>query len=209
MRKLRSGVVLAAAFLAGVPAQAQEFEAGRHYVELSKPVLTATPEKIEVVELFWYGCSHCYHFEPTLNAWVAKLPEDVAFRRVPAMFGGLWNIHGQLYLTLEAMGVEGKVRDGIFDAIHQQKLKLDTPEAMADFLAGQGVDRDAFLKTYDSFAVKGNLEKAKRLGMAYQITGVPVLVVNGKYRFDLGSAGGPEGALQVADYLIEKERAAR
>lgn len=209
MRKLLSGVVLAAAFLAGVPAQAQEFEAGRHYVELSKPVLTATPEKIEVVELFWYGCSHCYHFEPTLNAWVAKLPEDVAFRRVPAMFGGLWNIHGQLYLTLEAMGVEGKVRDGIFDAIHQQKLKLDTPEAMADFLAGQGVDRDAFLKTYDSFAVKGNLEKAKRLGMAYQITGVPVLVVNGKYRFDLGSAGGPEGALQVADYLIEKERAAR
>lgn len=209
MRKLLSGVVLAAAFLAGVPAQAQEFEAGRHYVELSKPVLTATPEKIEVVELFWYGCSHCYHFEPTLNAWVAKLPEDVAFRRVPAMFGGLWNIHGQLYLTLEAMGVESKVRDGIFDAIHQQKLKLDTPEAMADFLAGQGVDRDAFLKTYDSFAVKGNLEKAKRLGMAYQITGVPVLVVNGKYRFDLGSAGGPEGALQVADYLIEKERAAR
>ena len=80
---------------------------------------------------------------------------------------------------------------------------------MADFLAAEGVDKDAFLKTYNSFGVKSQLEKAKKLAMAYQITGVPVMIVNGKYRFDIGSSGGPQQALQVADHLIAKERAAQ
>ncbi|MCL3028211.1 thiol:disulfide interchange protein DsbA, partial [Klebsiella pneumoniae] len=83
-----------------------------------------------------------------------------------------------------------------------------TPEEMADFLAGKGVDKEKFLSTYNSFAIKGQMEKAKKLAMAYQVTGVPTMVVNGKYRFDIGSAGGPEETLKLADYLIEKERAA-
>lgn len=208
MRQLVLSAFLVASSLLAVSASAQEFQAGKEYVELSNPVPTADPEKIEVVELFWYGCPHCYQFEPALNAWVAELPDDVDFKRIPAMFGGQWNVHGQLFLTLEAMGVEAKVHDAVFDAIHQQRKRLATPEQMAEFLATQGVDEAEFLKTYNSFGVKSRVEKAKKQGMAYQITGVPVLVVNGKYRFDLGSAGGPERALQVADYLIEKERAA-
>jgi thiol:disulfide interchange protein DsbA len=176
---------------------------------MSNPVPVATPGKIEVVELFWYGCPHCYAFEPTLNAWAKKLPDDVSFRRVPAMFGGVWNVHGQLFVTLEAMGVEQKVHEAIFATIHNGQQKLATPEEMADFLANQGVDREKFLSTYNSFAVKGQVEKDKKLAMAYQISGVPTMVVNGKYRFDLGSAGGPDQALQVADFLIQKERAAK
>ena len=124
------------------------------------------------------------------------------------MFGGIWNIHGQLFITLEAMGVEHKVHKAVFEAIHGGK-KLATPEEMAEFLAGEGVDKDKFLSTYNSFAVKGKVEDAKKKAQAYQITGVPTMVVNGKYRFDLGTAGGPEGALSVADQLIAKERAAK
>lgn len=209
MRKLVISAVLAAASLFGLPAVAADYQAGKEYEVLSSPVPVAEPGKIEVVELFWYGCPHCYQFEPVINPWVEKLPADVAFRRIPAMFGGIWNTHGQLFLALESMGVETQVHDAVFAAYHQERKKLATPEEMAEFLAGQGVDKDAFLKAYNSFGVESRVEQAKKLGMAYQISGVPVLIVNGKYRFDLGSAGGPQGALDVADFLIEKERAAR
>ncbi|CDF81600.1 Thiol:disulfide interchange protein DsbA [Pseudomonas knackmussii B13] len=208
MRNLIFTAVLAFAGLFGLSAQAAEFEAGKQYTVLSTPVPVSQPGKIEVVELFWYGCPHCYAFEPSINPWIAKLPADVNFHRIPAMFGGIWNVHGQLFLTLDAMGVEHKVHTAVFDAIHKEGKKLATPEEMADFLAGQGVDKDKFLSTYDSFAIKGQIEKDKKLAMAYQISGVPTMVINGKYRFDIGSAGGPEKALELADFLIAKEREA-
>lgn len=209
MRNLILSAALAGISLFGATAHAEDIQAGKQYVELTSAVPVAKPGKIEVVELFWYGCPHCYQLEPTIQPWAAKLPEDVNFVRIPAMFGGLWNVHGQMFLTLEAMGAEAKVHDAIFSAIHREGKKLATPEEMAEFLAGQGIDKDKFLSTFNSFAIKGQMEKAKKLAMAYQITGVPVLVVNGKYRFDLGTAGGPGGAIQVADHLIAKERAAQ
>ena len=209
MRNLVLSAVFAGLSLFGATASAEDIQAGKQYVELGSPVPVAQPGKIEVVELFWYGCPHCYQFEPSILPWAEKLPEDVNFVRVPALFGGLWNVHGQMFLTLEAMGVEDKVHQAVFSAIHNEQKKLATPEEMAEFLAGQGVDKDVFLKTFNSFAVKGQMEKAKKLAMSYQITGVPVMVVNGKYLFDLGSAGGPEGALKVADHLIAKERASQ
>ena len=217
MRKLILSAALVAASLFGVTAQAAEpLEAGKQYVELSSAVPVAVPGKIEVVELFWYGCPHCYAFEPTINPWAEKLPADVNFVRIPAMFGGIWNVHGQLFITLEVMGVEQDVHKAVFEAIHGGK-KLADKEEMADFLAGldilkdkfEGKFKEKFLSTYDSFAVKGKVEDAKKKAQAYQISGVPTMVVNGKYRFDLGTAGGPEGALNVADQLIAKERAAQ
>jgi thiol:disulfide interchange protein DsbA len=210
MRNLILSATLVAASVFGMTAQAAEpVEAGKQYIELSNPVPVSVPGKIEVVELFWYGCPHCYHFEPTINPWAEKLPADVNFKRVPAMFGGPWDAHGQMFLTLEAMGVEHKVHAAVFDAIQNQRKQLTKPEDMAEFLATQGVDKAKFLSTFNSFAIKGQVEQAKKLAKQYEITGVPSLVVNGKYRFDLGSAGGPEGVLNVADQLIAKERAAK
>jgi thiol:disulfide interchange protein DsbA len=209
MRNLILCAALATASLFGVAAQAEPIQAGKEYVELSSPVPVSKPGKIEVVELFWYGCPHCYQFESTINPWIEQLPEDVNFVRIPALFGGVWNAHGQLFITLENMQVEQKVHDAVFNAIHNQGKKLATPDEMAEFLVAQGLDKDAFLKTYNSFGVKGQMEKAKKLAMAYQISGVPVMIVNGKYRFDLSSAGGPQQTLQVADQLIAKERAAQ
>ncbi len=212
MRNLIFSAVLATASLIGMTATAtaaQPIEAGKQYVELSSPVPVSKPGKIEVVELFWYGCPHCYHFEPIINPWIKKQPADVHFIRIPAMFGGVWDAHGQLFVTLESMGVEEKVHAAIFDAIQNQGKKLAKPDEMAEFLETQGIAKDDFLKAYNSFGVKSQVEKDKKLAMAYQISGVPTMIVNGKYRFDIGSAGGPEQALQVADQLIAKERAAK
>ncbi|NQD93303.1 thiol:disulfide interchange protein DsbA/DsbL, partial [Pseudomonas sp. CrR25] len=201
--------VLAGVSLFGLSAQAESIQAGKQYVELASPVPVSKPGQIEVVELFWYGCPHCYQFEATINPWIEQLPDDVNFVRIPALFGGVWNVHGQAFIALESMKVEQKVHDAMFDAIHKQGKKLASPDEIAEFLATQGIDKDAFLKTYNSFGVKGQMEKAKKLAMAYQISGVPVMIVNGKYRFDIGSSGGPQQALQVADHLIAQERAAQ
>ncbi|WP_010488026.1 thiol:disulfide interchange protein DsbA/DsbL [Pseudomonas sp. S9] len=209
MRNLILSAALVTASLFGVAAHAEPIEAGKQYVELSNPVPVSKPGKIEVVELFWYGCPHCYQFESTINPWIKQLPDDVNFVRVPAMFGGVLNVHCQLFITLESMGVEHQVHSSVFDAIHNQGKKLATPEEMADYLAGLGVDREEFLKTYNSFGVKSQMEKDKKLAMAYQISGVPTMIVNGKYRFDISSSGGPQQALEVADHLIAKERAAQ
>src|SRR5690606_41327465 len=130
---------------------------------------------------------------------VEQLPDDVDFKRIPAMFGGALNLHGQLFLALESMNVEQSVHDAVFNAYHNQGNKLETPEKMADLVASNGVDREAFLKAFNSFGVKSRAEQAKKLGMAYQITGVPVMVVYGNYRFDSGSAVCPTLVLQDAD----------
>ena len=211
MRKLILSAALVSATLFGMTAQAADvpLEAGKTYIELSDAVPVAVPGKIEVVELFWYGCPHCDAFEPVVNPWAEKLPSDVNFVRLPAMFGGPWDAHGQMFLTLEAMGVEHKVHAAVFNAIQKEGKRLTDKEEMADFLATQGVDKAKFLQTFDSFAIKGQIVKAKELAKKYEISGVPTMVVDGKYRFDLGTAGGPEQALNVADQLIAKERAAK
>ena len=211
MRNLILSAALVSASLFGMSAQAADVPlvAGETYVELSNPVPVAEPGKIEVVELFWYGCPHCYSFEPVINPWAEKLPADVHFVRIPAMFGGPWDAHGQMFLTLEAMGVENKVHSAVFNAIQKEGKRLTDKNDMADFLATQGVDKDKFLATFDSFAIKGQIANAKKLAKKYEVSGVPTMIVDGKYRFDLGTAGGPEEALNVADQLIAKERAAK
>ena len=208
MRNLILSAALVTASLFGMTAQAAETHPDS-YVELANPVPVAVPGKIEVVELFWYGCPHCYAFEPVINPWVEKLPSDVNFVRIPAMFGGPWDAHGQLFLTLEAMGVEHKVHNAVFDAIQKQGKRLTKPDEMADFVATQGVDKDKFLATFNSFAIQGQIKQAKELAQKYGVQGVPTMIVNGKYRFDLGTTGGPEATLNVADQLIAKERAAK
>ena len=209
MRNLILSAALVSASLFGMSAQAADvpLEAGKTYIELANAVPVAKPGKIEVVELFWYGCPHCYAFEPVINPWVEKLPADVNFVRIPAMFGGPWDAHGQMFMTLEAMGVEHKVHNAVFNAIQKEGKRLVKPDEMAEFLATQGVDKDKFLSTFNSFAIKGQITKAKELAKKYEISGVPTMIVNGKYRFDLGTSGGPEQTLNVADQLIAKERA--
>lgn len=222
MRNLFLGAGLALTALFGFPAMAAEtFEAGKHYSELRTPQPVAVPGKIEVVEVFWYGCPACNMFEGVLKPWTGKLPADVNFVKMPAQFNEVLNLHARLYYTLEVLKADAKVHDAVFVGIHQKKdprvtpardgrkAILPTTEQMADFVAEQGVDKALFIKTFDSFAVRNRLARADKVVRGYQVTGVPEVVVNGKYRIELQKAGGFEQMLQITDFLIEKERRAQ
>jgi thiol:disulfide interchange protein DsbA len=206
MRKLLMPALLLVTSLFSTAVLALEPVEGRNYITLNSPVPTQQPEKVEVVAMFGYSCPYCYQLESSLTPWSASLADDVDFIRVPAMFGGTWDLHGQLFYTLQTMQVLEQMHDTIFDALHNANRKLSSVNQIASFVAEQGIDKEVFLKTWNSFSVKSQVEKAKKLALAYQISGVPTLVVNGKYRFDVGMAGGMQETVDVADSLIDKER---
>lgn len=186
-----------------------EPQAGKEYTILPTPVPTSEPNKIEVTEVFWYGCPHCYDLEPIINKWSKTLPDDIHFVRMPALFSKLWNIHGQLFITLDTLKVEDRLHSAVFESIRQRQNLLLTPEDMADFVAQHGVDREKFLETYNSFGVQARMEKDKKILNRYGITGVPAIIVNGKYRIDFNDdVAEPADLMRVTNYLVEKERAA-
>jgi thiol:disulfide interchange protein DsbA len=160
--------------------------------------------KVEVIEFFWYGCPHCNTLEPALKDWVRRLPQDVVFRKVHVP----WQVqaHQQLYFTLETMGRAEALNERVFAAIHTDRRKLDAPEAMADLLAGHGVDRKAFLDTYASFGVRTRMQRATALAAAYRIDGVPTFGVAGRWVTSPSMVGSNAAALKVVDALIERAR---
>ncbi len=186
--------------------QAAPYEAGVHYVELTAPAPTQNADKIEVAELFWYGCGHCFSLEPIIGEWKKTLPEDAYFRPVPAFFGGVWNTHGQLYYTLESLNKLDETHQAVFQAIHNEKKRLATQKEMIEFLESYGIGEKAFKRAWSSMGVRGKMAQAERLSKAYRATGVPTLVVNGKYRIEAAMVGGFEDMLKVAEYLVEQER---
>lgn len=206
MRTLLFSALLALGSLTSQAAMADSLVAGQHYAVLANPVATSQADKIEVVELFWYGCPHCYQLEPTISEWKKDLPEDVNFVKVPAMFGGIWNLHGQMFYALQALKADDSAHEAVFKALHEQNRRLASLPEITTFVAGLGFDKADFEKAWNSFGVKSQLEKAKKLAVAYQVSGVPAMVVNGKYRFDIGMAGGLRETAEVANLLIAKER---
>lgn len=155
---------------------------GRDYELVTPPQPTSEPGKVEVLEFFWYGCPHCYHFEPDLNAWLKKKPDNVAFIRQPAIFNERWGAHAKMYFTAEALGVIDRMHPALYDAIQNQKLKLETEDEQAEFFAKQGVPADDYHKAYRSFSVDTKMRQAEGMAAHYGVTGTPALVVNGKYR---------------------------
>jgi thiol:disulfide interchange protein DsbA len=191
-----------------LPAQAQGGPVeGTHYVRLSQPLPAPGGGKVEVVEFFWYGCPHCYTFEPTLEAWVKRLPADVGFRRVPVAFRDEpFGAHQRIYYALEAMGQLDAVHRKVFFAIHNERARLDKPADIGAFMAKNGIDSAKFLDVYNSFSVQTKSRQAKQLAEAYKIDGVPAIGVHGRYYTSVSLAGSPERALQVTDFLVQRVR---
>lgn len=207
-RTLRAAGFLAMtfAFAFGAPASAETWVEGTHYQKLDTPVQTDSDGKIEVAEVFWYGCPHCYHFKPYVEAWEKTLPEDVKFVMLPAALGRSWEPHARAFYALEAMGDLNKVHDALFDALAGEHRSLETPEALAKFVAGYGVDAGTFIKNYNSFGVNARMQQAQSKIRGARITGVPAMLVNGKYKVSASMAGSHEAVLKVVDYLVDKER---
>ncbi|MEX0942832.1 MAG: thiol:disulfide interchange protein DsbA/DsbL [Pseudomonadales bacterium] len=183
-----------------------EYEEGTHYVELQVPIKTRNPGKIEVMEYFSYGCPHCYEFEPLLNNWKNGFGDDVEFKRTPAIWNRDYQVYAQTYYTAEALNVLEQSHAPLFQAIHGQRRRLNSPELMAQFFQEFGVDAIDFAKTYSSFGVRASVQQADARGRAFRASGVPALIINGKYRIEGGMAGNNANMLRIADFLIEKER---
>ncbi|HEB77474.1 MAG TPA: thiol:disulfide interchange protein DsbA/DsbL [Methylothermaceae bacterium] len=184
----------------GLVAQAKNF------VELNPPRPTEDPTKVEVIEFFWYGCPHCYRFDPYLEAWRKKQPDQVLFKRQPVIFGPHWAPQARAYFTAEVLGVVDKIHRDFFDAMHQEKKRMAGEEELAKFFAEHGIDEQTFKNAFHSFAVEVKMRQAEAVAPEYGITGVPSLVVNGKYLITARGAGGFEGMIQALEQLVSRER---
>ena len=185
-----------------------EPQPGFEYMQTQQALPTDNPAKVEVIELFWYGCPHCYQLEPTLSAWVKKLPKDVEFKRVPAIARPDWAPGAKAYYTMEALGVTEKLHAALFEAIHKQRsVKPNDDAALLDWIVKQsGLDRKKVEEAYNSFSVNTKMMRASQIFRASGATGVPALIIDGKYLTSSTLAGGNNEALKTADYLIDKAR---
>ncbi len=183
------------------PLSALSQQQGGNYIEINPPLPVEANGKIEVVELFWYGCIHCYNLEPSLEAWLKKLPRDVAFRRVPAVFNRQMELDASIFYSFEALGVLPKVHKAFFDAIFKDHLQRTDKEAMGQWLEKNGVDVKKFDAAMTSFGVRSKTRRAAQLTVDYKIDGTPAMGVNGHYTVSAGDA-----IFRTVDMLIDRER---
>ena len=213
MKPIRFSLLVAALLLLSMPAIAQNdlFLEGADYQLLDRelPRITDPGDGVEVVELFWYGCPHCYRLEPTLDAWVTDgKPADAVFIRMPALLNPQWAIHAQAYYTAVALGVVDQTHGPMMRAIHEDRQRLDDAESLQQFFAQYGVSEAVFERAFKSFQVHTEVNRAKKYGQQSGAQGVPAIIVAGKYLTSVTQAGSPEDLIQVINYLVAKEAGA-
>ena len=207
MKKITAltSVIALAIFVFFANTSQAEFVAGKNYLVLDKPVETETGDQIEVRELFWYFCPHCFSVHPKLEEWSKTMDSSAQLVLQPAVFPG-WEFGSTFYYVLEELGELERLHSSLYNAIHVQKLNLKTQQDFVTWLSLNGVDEDKANKVFKSFSVKVAVNKAKANTYKYRITGVPVFIVNGKYTVNATSAGSEEKIFEVIDYLIQKEK---
>jgi len=194
--------------LAGA-AQAQAIQAGREYILLDPPHPVSTGPRIEVIEFFYYGCPICYEFQPQLTRWLNSAPEYVAFRAVPVVGQESYDNFAKLYYTLDSMGQAARLHWPIYDNYHFDGVKLNEEPVMFDWVARNGVNREQFIATYNSDAVKKQLADTDELMKSYNVKGVPTVIVDGKYFTSGRLAGSTRRLAQVVDELVKQARSER
>lgn len=196
----------ALSLLSSSPANAQ---AAAGYEVLANPMNTADPDKIEVLEFFWFGCPHCFAFEPAINDYHKNIPDYVAFVREAPPLNPQWEPHSRLFYAIRSLGLSDDVVNSVFDEIHLNKNRLRSPKAAGKFIESLdvGVDSKKLQSTMKSFAVDAGLRRSVQLAQQSQITGVPAIIVNGKYRTSVSMAGGHQQTIEVIKRLVELENA--
>ena len=205
MKKFLLGSVATAIFALSGSTMAANFVAGKDYTMVANPGKVQVPGKIEVREFFWYGCPHCYRLEPHMQTWLKKMPKEVNFVRTPAAMNPLWEQGARGYFVSEALGVRKKTHLPLFHAIHAGGQQIFDQNSQAKFFVKYGVPEAKFNSMFNSFAITSKVAQAKQLAQQYQLSGVPAVVVNGKYVVQ----GEDAKVTQVISYLVEKERKAK
>ena len=210
MKKIMTAIMLliSTVVMADVPQNGTEFS------PTVQVIPTDNPTKIEVTELFWYGCPHCYALEPQLAAWVKTLPKDVTFKRVPGLPRPDWAPMAKAYYVMESLGLTEKLHSKLFDALHKQKAFLPNDErATIDWITKEsGLDRKKVETEFNSFSLNTKLNQAAQIFRASGATGVPSFIIDGKYITSVTMAGGNQEVFNVANYIIEnirKDKAAK
>lgn len=188
---------------------AQNYVEGENYDLISPAVRTADPARIEVVEFFWYGCGHCYNFEPLITAWKKTLADDVDFQGSPAIWNKPMELHARAFYTAQVLGVFDTMHPALFQAMNVDHKKLANEDEIQALFVANGVAAEDFSKAFNSFGVSSQVKQAAARAKAAKITGTPALMVDGKYHVSTRKAGSQADMLKVSDFLIEKERAAR
>ncbi|MEC8620083.1 MAG: thiol:disulfide interchange protein DsbA/DsbL [Pseudomonadota bacterium] len=209
---LISLMALIASMTLSAPIAAENYVEGVHYEAIDIPVKTGLegeqPLKVEVVEVFSYMCIHCYSFDPLLKLWEQNKAEQAVFNRLPAVFSADWELMARAFYTAEILDVSEQMHEPLFEAIHKQPKNLRDEDIMAAlFLEHAEIPAAEFTESFNSFFVRSRVMQARAKGRAYGITGVPVMIVNGKYRVGGRMAGSNEAMLDVVDFLVRRELA--
>jgi protein dithiol oxidoreductase (disulfide-forming) len=194
---------------AAAPGAKTNWEEGKQYFKIDPPQETATGDKVEVLEVFSYACPHCAHFQPYAEQLKQSLPPGATFVYMPAVFNAAWEPFARAYYTAESLGVVNETHQDLFDALHVQHVPMRSIDELATFYAQHGVDKAKFLATSGSFEVESKLQRANTIVKNDGIDGTPSIVVNGKYRVTGASAGGYPQLIELVDWLVQKELAAK
>ncbi len=186
--------------------QAEEFVAGRHYEILDNPTVTRNPSKVEVVEVFWFGCNHCYALESFVQPWKRNLPNDVDFWKSHITWNAQAETHARLFYSAKALGIEEKAVPAAFTSIWREGRNLLGNSEVEYFFKGFGVEKERYLSVSNSFGVNNAVKQADNRMRQWAVTGVPTLIVNGKYKVSGTREIGTSKLLDVVNFLIEKER---
>ncbi len=211
MRQVLFPILLSALFGAFMSTASGEtagpvFKEGQHYQRVVPQQPTRTGDKIEVLEIFWYGCPHCYSFEPYVQDWLKTKDDDVEFRRLPGVFRDEWVPHARAYYTAQTLGVLDAIHVPLFEALHLDGRRVFNQAELADFFEKHGIAKVEFNKIYDSFSIDGKTRHAMLMSREYGISGVPAVIINGKYRASATSAGNFAKLLKLVDQLVDTER---
>ena len=187
-------------------AQAEEYVPGRHYEILDNPTITRNPSKVEVVEVFWFGCNHCYSLESYIQPWKRNLPNDVDFWKSHITWNAQAETHARLFYSAKALGIEEKAIPAAFTAIWREGRNLLGNSEVEYFFKGFGIEKERYLSVSNSFGVNNAVKQANNRMRQWAVTGVPTIIVNGKYKGSGTREIGTSKLLEVVDFLIEKER---
>lgn len=200
-------LAIMATFASPSSAQPLKYQEGKHYQVIKSPAKTSNADKIEVMEVFWYGCPHCNLFQADFAEWSKTQSGDVDIDHTPAMWSKPMVTHAQIYYTAKALRLEKKMHKEIFAAMHSEKKRLLSEQQIFGLFEKHGITKETFEKTYNSFGVKSQVQQANARTRAYGISGTPEVIVNGKYRVSSRTAGSQAEMLNVINYLVAKERA--
>lgn len=180
-------------------------EEGNHYQKLKKPVSIA-PHKKSVVEIFYYGCPHCYHLEPSLHKWLKTKPKDVNFEQMPAVLNNPnWVFMARVFYTAQELGIVNQFHEAYFTAVQRDKKRIFDIPSLAKFCEPMGIKPDQYENMFKSFRVDQLVQKARVRTEQYEINGVPAVVVNGKYLTDVPMAQGKENLWKLVDHLTNQK----